>query len=200
MEVLSRARFAGVATRSVTRKLSLIIHKTHQLIQELDHRSPKLVHLYRQSQGPPFNRAGFQPASLPLPGLPEETHGEQEEEEGEGKEGTWLSSNHRAYAGLAHYLGRVLEDQRELNPGRRPLLDELAYFAVTVGGLTVNLEGLVSGLERHQPGIEAYRQAWGSTGASDWDRKVAGLEVCTRCARWFRASREDFARLASRYS
>ncbi|XP_072340213.1 cardiotrophin-2-like isoform X2 [Scyliorhinus torazame] len=193
------ARFHRISTRSVTRNLSVTVHKTYKLVQELNHRSPRLVDLYRQHQGPPFNHPGFQPASPALPGLPAVSHGD-EEEDGEGKEGIWLLSDHRAYTGLAHYLSLVLEDQRGLNPGRSRLLDELAYFTVNVQGLTVNLEHLASSLDHPRPGVEAYRQAWGPTGTSDWEKKLAGLEVCTRCARWLQASEEDFAALAAKHS
>ncbi|XP_072340212.1 cardiotrophin-2-like isoform X1 [Scyliorhinus torazame] len=199
MEIISRARFHRISTRSVTRNLSVTVHKTYKLVQELNHRSPRLVDLYRQHQGPPFNHPGFQPASPALPGLPAVSHGD-EEEDGEGKEGIWLLSDHRAYTGLAHYLSLVLEDQRGLNPGRSRLLDELAYFTVNVQGLTVNLEHLASSLDHPRPGVEAYRQAWGPTGTSDWEKKLAGLEVCTRCARWLQASEEDFAALAAKHS
>ncbi|XP_067883526.1 cardiotrophin-1-like [Heterodontus francisci] len=199
MEIINRVHSPRVSTRSMTRNFSTVIHKTHELLQELNRHSPRLVDLYRRHQGPPFNRSSFQPPSHPIPGLPAVTHGEEEAEE----EGAWLLSDHRAYAGLAHHLGQVLEDQRELNPGQASLLDELAYFAVNARGLAANLERLLTGLGHRRPGPGRHREGRGTdasaTGASDWEKKLYGLEVCARCARWLRASEVDFAALVTKY-
>ncbi|XP_059499214.1 cardiotrophin-2-like isoform X2 [Stegostoma tigrinum] len=187
-----------VSTRSRTRYLASIAGKMLKMVQELLHRSQHLVDLYKRQQGPPFNRPGFAMPGLSLRGLPEVPRAEGNQREEAEDDEARLQAEHEAYRGLAHYLRLVLDDQRELNPSGQDLHQELAYFAVNVEGLAVNLGLLLRALGHEGP--DGVHLGTGLTGASDWDKKRAGLVVCTRGVQWLRASEGDFSALVSRYN
>ncbi|XP_067833021.1 cardiotrophin-2-like [Heptranchias perlo] len=151
-------------------------------------------------QGSPFSRPNFQPPSRDLPGLPEATHGEGEEEEEEEEE-SWLRSSQRAYLALSRYLGLVLEAQRDLNPSQASLLDELAFWATNTRGLAADMSRLLSGLgQRAPPEAQPSPAPLPAMAASNWEKKLLGLEICARCDRWLQGSRKKFARLLLKYS
>uniref|UniRef100_UPI00398F7E35 cardiotrophin-2 n=1 Tax=Pristiophorus japonicus TaxID=55135 RepID=UPI00398F7E35 len=185
MEYINNSHLPRVLTRSMSRNVSAITHRTYKLVLELRRRSERLVDLYRRLQGPPFSRPGFQGP------------GDREEGDGDVEEGAWLRAEHRAYSGLARDLALVLEEQRELNPGRASLrlLDELAYFAVNTRGLAANLEQLLAGLG---PGPSPPALPPDLAPSSNWEKKLRGLEVCVRCSRCLGASEEGFAALVAK--
>uniref|UniRef100_A0A8D0DMH1 Ciliary neurotrophic factor n=1 Tax=Salvator merianae TaxID=96440 RepID=A0A8D0DMH1_SALMN len=159
-------------------------------------RSTDLLSTYLRYQGSPFSDPGFSILTLEYENVPMAAITYQE----------WraltnvqrLEKNYEAYATFSEFFQVVRDDQLDINPNEKELLDMLTKTQLHIQGLLNNLTSIMSALGAPPPTAKDLLTL-DITKAGFFEKKIRGYVVCQRYTEWLVRTEQDLTFLHSNF-